>query len=222
MQSVLEIYGSALASYYNGKKDGQIILREKNDFSVIQTSQFFQYPDDVTTDRIALSYCQNDVLNIAANSGEHSLYLINKGLNVISLERSPIACAIMHQRGVPSILCADLFENTFMLERCQTWLALNTAIGQLGNIRNCIKFLQLAHRNLNPGGRIVISANDMSQEGYRTRNISFEFDGNTSESTQWFDIGMTTLKQIAERSFFNCRIVYVDEKKQYIAVLIKD
>lgn len=221
MQSVVEVFGSALASYYNGNKSGKLIVRENNGTSEIPTADFFRCPADVVTDRIALSYCRRSVLNINASSGEHSLYLIAKGVKVISIDNSPIACAIMHQRGVPSVICGNLFDKHPLFDRTFTWLALRGVIGQLGGIQHFLQFLTLAHRNLYPGGRLILSSENLRHEGYRSRYLSFEFDGRVSEEVPWFDIGMATLRHIAEKQQFNCRIVYCDESNKYIAMLTK-
>ncbi len=221
MQSVVDIFGTALASYYNGNKFGELIVREDNVTSIIPTANFFKCPDDVVTDKIALSYCQNSVLNIDASSGEHSLYLIAKGMEVCSLETSPLACSIMHQRGLSSIICGHIFEQHTSFEQVQTWLALNTSIGRLGTINNFIHFLDLAQRYLLPNGRLILSSNDLIFEGYRTKRISIEFDGYSSEQEPWFDIGISTIKTIAENKRFYCHIVYSDETLTYIALLIK-
>ncbi|KXF83286.1 class I SAM-dependent methyltransferase [Enterovibrio coralii] len=221
MQSVVEVFGTALASYYNGNKSGKLIVRENNGTSVIPTSDFFRRPEDVATDRIALSYCRRSVLNIGASSGEHSLFLVAKGIKVISIDNSPIACAIMHQRGVPSVICGHLFDQHPMFDRTFTWLALRGVVGQLGHIRNFFHFLDLAHRNLYPGGRLILSSENLRYEGYRTRHLTFEFDGRVSEEVPWFDIGMSTLRQIADSKNFNCRIVYCDDSNKYVALLTK-
>ena len=221
MQSVVEVFGTALASYYNGNKTGKLIVKDSNGTSVIPTADFFRSPADVTTDRIALSYCRQSVLNINASSGEHSLYLIAKGIKVLSIDSSPIACAIMHQRGVPSVICGHLFEQHPLFDCTFTWLALRNVVGQLGDIRNFLHFLTLAHRNLYPGGRLILSSENLPYEGYRTRHLSFEFDGRVSEEVPFFDIGMTTLRRIADQNNFNCRVVYCDDRNKYIALLTK-
>lgn len=221
MQSAVEVFGSALASYYNGNKLGKLIVREDNGTSVIPTSDFFRCPADVVTDRIALSYCRQSVLNISAGSGEHSLYLMSKGVKVISIDSSPIACAIMHQRGVPSVICGHVFEKLPLFDRTFTWLALRGVVGQLGNIRHFLHFLSIAQRNLYPGGRLILSSENLRYEGYRTCQLSFEFDGKVSEEVPWFEIGMSTLCFVADKLQFNSCIVYCDESNKYIAMLTK-
>lgn len=221
MQSVVEVMGTALASYYNGNKSGKLIVRENQGTSVIPTSDFFRSPDDVATDKTALAYCRRSVLNIGASSGEHSLYLLAKGMNVSSIDKSPIACAIMHQRGVPSVVCGELFEQYSRIERKYTWLAVRGAVGQLGNVRNFFRFLTLAHRHLYPGGRLILSSENIRHEGYRTRRLTFEFDGRVSEEVPWFDIGISTLKTVAQHYQFSCRVIYCDDSGKYVALLLK-
>lgn len=221
MHSVVDVFGTALASYYNGNKFGELIVREDNNTSIIPTADFFKCPDDVARDKIALSYCQKSVLNINANSGEHSLYLIEKGMDVCSLDTSPIACSIMHQRGIPMIVCGHIFEQHIYFERVHTWLALGNTVGQLGTIHNFIHFLDLAHRQLLPEGRLILSSTDLIYEGYRTRRLCFEFDGHRTERVPWFDIGISTLKTIAKNRLFNCRIIYSDSSLRFIALLTK-
>lgn len=198
MQSVVEVFGTALASYYNGNKFGELIVREDNEAVVIPTANFFKSPDDVAMDKIALSYCEDTVINIDAGSGEHSLYLLAKGMTVYSLDNSPIACAIMHQRGVPAVFCGHIFEQYMQFDRVQTWLAMSRAIGQLGNMKNLLHFLDLVHHHLLPFGRLILSSENIHSEGYRMRHISVEFDGKKSERTPWLDVGISTLKHIAK------------------------
>ena len=219
MHNVAENYGSALAATSMEKwtVNSSFVTMMKLPCCPPHHSS----PPSSPADCIA-SHCQKDVLNIAANSGEHSLYLLSKGVNVISLDASPIACAVMHQRGVPSIICGDLFEQSAMFNRSHTWLAMNYAIGLLGNIRNFTRFLRLAHQNLHHKGRLILCSTDPVFEGYRTRQLSYEFEGYESDKTPWFEIGVTTLKTIAESNYFSTRILYIDELHKYVAILIKE
>ncbi|MFD2178453.1 SAM-dependent methyltransferase [Veronia pacifica] len=221
MQNVDDVYGSALASYYNGDKSGNIIFRESEGASVVPTADFFRRPDEVKIDRIALSYCRRNVLNLGAGSGELSLYLYEKGIDVFSLDTSEVACAIMKQRGLTSVLSGGLFEQQAALPNTYTWLAVRGYIGQLGYIHNFIHFLELAKETLYPGGRVILSSMNLKKEGYRTKMMTCEFDGKVSEEYPKLDIGMSTLRRIADSLNFSCRFVLCDENSHYVALLIK-
>lgn len=221
MQNIVDVIGCAIASYYNGDKQGELIIREDYRTTAIPTANFFRDPNEVVQDRIALSYCRRRVLNIGASSGEHSLYLINRGLKVTSIDTSPVACAIMQKRGLQTVVCGSVFEQHALIDDCYTWLAVRGVIGQLGNIRKFCTFLQLAQQKILPNGRLILSSTNLSHEGYRSRSLSFEYADNISNLVPWFDIGISTLKQLAYQHQFDCRIIYCDESNKYIALLTR-
>jgi SAM-dependent methyltransferase len=58
---------------------------------------------------IALQHCRGKILDVGAGAGSHALVLQRMGLDVMALDFSPKAAAVMRARGVEKVVVGDFF-----------------------------------------------------------------------------------------------------------------
>jgi hypothetical protein len=76
-QKAMEPFGLALESFYNGNEEAKVIYR-RDDGQYTEDSikgYFRTYSDFTEREKIAISQCQGQILDIGAGVGPHSLEL---------------------------------------------------------------------------------------------------------------------------------------------------
>lgn len=98
----MDLHGRAMLDYLNGRHDAAVIMHRDDGFAYppIIAARWFYESGFPIVDSKALALCRGTVLNIGAASGTHSLFLENKGLDVISLDASPSVIEVMKRRDV--------------------------------------------------------------------------------------------------------------------------
>lgn len=113
-----DIIGNALLDYLNGNPNAELILHSHmkinnnhivNGKDRIQVSGFYNEINNLMeVDKQILNQCYGKVLDIGAGAGSHSLILMNKGIDVYSLDISPGAVEVMKRRGLKKVYCNDI------------------------------------------------------------------------------------------------------------------
>ncbi len=155
--------GTGLLAYMEGKKRGAVI-RVTSDVAVndiIPIDYLFRDYDEMPLwEQEALKRCKGPVLDIGAGAGSHSLALLQQGLEVVAMDVSPGAVAVMKQRGLPKVLHEDIFA--FSEEKFDTLLLMMNGIGLVGDLHGLNEFLVHAKYLLNPRGQILLDSSDLS------------------------------------------------------------
>ena len=180
-------------------------------------------------ERVAIENCRGKILDIGAAAGSHALELKRRGYNVTALEISPLACEVMEDRGVPNVICDDLF--IFEGQKYDTLLLLMNGIGISSTLTGFSDFLKKADSLLNPGGQIIFDSCDiayMYEDGampdshyYGEIKTRYEFDRQLTDWFHWLYLDSETMTRIAGESGFRAEIIFEDENDQYLSVLTK-
>lgn len=218
--SSTDIFGIALADYFAGNDKSELIMQTDGCLpQILPVNVFFREADALSMDKIALSLCEGRILDVGAGSGEHSLYLQNRGYDITALDNSNESCRIMKARGVKNVLCADIL-NYHLIEKFKTWLILGRSIGAVGDLNGFRIFLKAAKNGLTEDGQIILnSINEPSIDTCRTRQLRFEFNGIKGDLVPWFDLGEHLLQTISYEEGFLVEVVNRDENHNYLAVL---
>ena len=112
MQSeAMTLHGKSLLDYYNGDLDAVTILQRDDGYvSELPVKEFFRDVQEFSLDKTALDLCYGHILDIGAGSGIHSLFLQDKGLEVMAIDISPEAVRVMRERGVVNVHLADIMS----------------------------------------------------------------------------------------------------------------
>ena len=163
MKANEDLFGHAFIDYQTKGDDCAIevwINGEKQD--PLPPSYFFRpYNEMPDLEQIGLACCGTKVLDVGAAAGCHSLWLQENGHDVDAVEISPLACEVMRQRGVKSVINANFFdlkpEPVY-----DTVLLLMNGLGMGQDVQGTIDLLKHAAKFLKPGGDIVGDSSDIA------------------------------------------------------------
>ncbi len=142
---------------------------------------FRSYSEMPKLEQKAIMNCRGRILDVGAGMGPHSIYLQNKGYDVMALEASGLACEVMARLGVKNILNQDFFEFKDQ-NRFDTILMMMNGIGLVGKINRFPLFFKKAEELLRPGGQILLDSSDlrylfMDDDGSFMVNLNEDYYG---------------------------------------------
>ena len=197
MVNDLDVFGAALLDYHQGNQDACLkVYSAEAETYKLPVSVFFRPAEQLAIDRLALSLCFGQVLDVGAGTGIHSLYLQQLGVEVTALDVSAHACSIMSHRGVKHIIRKDIFEfnSEFPYD---TWLILGRSIGAVGSLEKLKALLFKAKLSLTPRGQIILNSTNGDCNLPVIRKLQFEYRDKKSSVVEWLDIDRETLLKIA-------------------------
>jgi len=216
----IDLFGNALRGYFEGNIQSKITIRNLDgEPDIVPMSVFFRKADELNIDKEALLLCQNKVLDVGAGTGDHALYLQNEGHDVTAIDISPDSCEIMRKRGIRNVVCCDFFNYNSEI-KFDTILLLGRSIGAVADINGFLDFLKISKKHLTMGGQIIFnSINEPSKDTWRTRKMSFEYNGENGDIVNWFDIGENLLNQFAKENGYCPEIIVSEKDGNYLALL---
>ncbi len=225
----MDIFGQALEDHYQGKPFHELWLHNSyGDPEEMPVAVFFREPSDLSElEQQALSLCKGSVLDIGAGVGAHSLPLQQKGIDVTAIDVCTSAVEIMKARGIEKAFVRNIFDE---IHTYDTLLLLMNGIGLTGTLPGFLNFLRVARKWLRPGGQLIFDSSDISylyegtmfpQDHYFGEvSFCYEYKKRKGHWFDWLYIDPQSLKQYAETSGWNCRIIHEDGYDQYLAQLI--
>jgi SAM-dependent methyltransferase len=220
-------FDSALKAYfYNEIKTPLTLHNDYGEPEEMPVEVLFRDEDDLSDiDNIALTFCDGKVLDIGAGTGVHTLLLQQRDIDVTALELSPMACQIMADRGVKSIINKSIY--TPLNQKFDTLLLLMNGFGLAGEIDNIKTFLDRLKALLNPGGHVIVDSSDVSymfdtkptDHYFGEVKFCYEYNHIIGEWFNWLYIDPEMLLNIAHDNDWWAQIIYEDGNDQYLAVL---
>ena len=224
-----DILGQAISDYYHNKRDARLWVHDDHGPKVeMPVATYFRPKEEMPElERLALARCSGTVLDIGAGAGSHALALQEQGLPVTAIDISPLASAIMRQRGVQQVYTGDIFqyrEATF-----DTLLLMMNGIGLAANIQGLRRFLDLARTLLKPGGQLLFDSSDVAylyEDGlpvldhyYGEVRCRYEYRKQKTDWFTWLYIDQITLALIATDQGWHTEVLFEDGNDQYLARL---
>ncbi|NOY50024.1 MAG: class I SAM-dependent methyltransferase [Chlorobi bacterium] len=224
----------ACSDFFKGDIDAIIAIHSnKADKEEVPVSYFFRsYEDMPELEKLALSMCSGEVLDIGAGLGVHSLWLREHGIDVSSLEIQEGLVALMRKRGLDKVYAADVFE--FYGQKFDTLLLLMNGIGIASDIAGLERFLAHARSLLKKGGKILLDSSDLlylyqeddgsvlldlSEEYYGEVEYEFEYNGIRSKPFKWLFIDFGNLWYYARKAGFEAELISEGGHFDYLARL---
>ncbi|MGB5386489.1 MAG: methyltransferase domain-containing protein [Eudoraea sp.] len=230
-----DIFGMALIDFQKGNYSEDIItfssLDEKD---ILPLPYLFRDYDAMPLiEQKALDLCRGTVLDVGCGSGSHSLYLQNKGVEVIGLDESEGAVCTSKLRGVKNVIHSNIYDYSGM--KFDTILLLMNGVGIAGRLNGLPRLLNHLEGLLNPGGQILLDSSDIiymfqvdDDGGYRIPNhgkyygeieFTMEYKGLKSAPFNWLYLDYNSLKQIAEQQNLSCELICEGIHYDYLAML---
>lgn len=181
-------------------------------------------------ERTALNLCKGRVLDVGAGAGCHTLALEARGLDVTSIDISPLSTKARTLQGARHSICADIFTASFDL-KFDTILLLMNGLGIAGKLNNLSTLLLRCKSLLSPGGKILADSSDLcylfdDDEDFSTNNLNTyygEVDFNMvygkckGKSFDWLYVDFDTLKDIAHTCQLEATKLVEGEHFDYLA-----
>lgn len=180
----------------------------------------------------ALELCFGNVLDVGCGAGSHSLYLTQKGLDVLPIDISKNAIEACRLRGLPNAEVRDVLD---LNQKFDTILLLMNGTGIFGTLKNITKYLTHLKSLLNPGGQILIDSSDLiymfdqDEDGgawipthkdyYGELTFSITYKGEKETPFNWLYLDYNTLQNAAHANALQCELILEGQHYDYLARL---
>jgi len=156
--------GQFLWARYNGKDSYEVIEREDGYIDGMSTKAYFsEHRDWPAHEQKSMEFVKGKVLDIGCGAGRHSLYLQEKGFDVLGIDISPLAVNVCKLRGLKKTEVMSIEELNFKPESFDTILMMGNNFGLLGNFQKARRLLRRFHKMTSNNARIIATTNDVSK-----------------------------------------------------------
>lgn len=223
--------GNALLDYQKGRYTEDILTYSSlEEEDRIPLPYLFRDFDRMPAlEQKALELCQGSVLDIGCGAGSHSLYLQQKGHDVVALDSSPGAIEVCRQRDIKKVVVADIHH--YRDQKFDTLLMLMNGIGIVGKLNKLGAFLAHLRSLLRPNGQILLDSSDIiymfdedwwiAEDGpyYGEVEFTMMYKGKKSDPFSWLYLDYRSLQDAAEANNFSCELVSHGDHFDYLARL---
>jgi SAM-dependent methyltransferase len=235
-----DVFGKAIMDAFRSKKVTMAIRRDDGYLDDGNVSNYFaSFEGFSVTDKEAMSLTEDLVLDVGCGPGRHSLYLQSKGLDVVSMDISPLMIRVASRRGVRAPILAAAPWIPFKEESFGTIILMFNGFGICGGYEETTVLLMELKRVLKLDGRILASSRHPTltenklhlkyHELNRRRGfpaglvtIRMEYAG---ENGDWFQLLMASpeeMRMLSQRAgLVLSEIIGPDEAGFYIGVIKK-
>ena len=185
-------------------------------------------------ERMALNLCRGHVLDVGAGAGCHSLALQDRGLEVCSIDISPLSTRARTLRGVRDARCTDFFGQELDGMRFDTIVLLMNGLGIAGTLNRLPSLLNRCKALLVPDGRVLADSSDLryvfededgnfdwdAADGYYGEvDYQMQYKNVKGEPFDWLYTDPMLLASISKQCGLNCEIVEEGENYDFLARL---
>lgn len=163
MKDYQDAYGHNMYDYIKGKSSGfEIVERDDGLIDVTGSIKryFSEYKDWPSQQNKAMEYVKGKVLDIGCGAGRHSLYLQEKGFDVLGIDFSPLAVKVCKLRGLKKAKVIPITQINSKLGIFDTILMLGGNFGLFGNFKSAIWLLKRFNKITSGTGRIIAETRD--------------------------------------------------------------
>nr|ADQ54412.1 ubiquione/menaquione biosynthesis methyltransferase-like protein [uncultured marine crenarchaeote E37-7F] len=236
-----DAYGQEIWAFYNGRRSLEIVERDDGyiDATRTPTMYFSTYEEWAPHEKKAIEFVKGRVLDIGCGAGRHSLYLQEKGFDVLGIDNSPLAIKVCKLRGLNKAKVLSIGDIDFAPDSFNTILMLGNNFGLFGNFKMAQKILRKFHHITSLNALIIAETRDP----YKTENPSHleyqEFNRKRGRmsgqlrfrirfrkyATPWFDyllVSQKEMKEILKGTGWTVREFIDSEASHYIAIIEKN
>ena len=160
-----DAYGRQIYEHHHGRRAFEIVERDDGYFDTSSGPMpyFDAFENWPPHQRQAMEYATGRVLDIGCGAGRHSLYLQEKGLEVVGIDNSPLAVETCKLRGLKNAIVVPIAKINSKLGKFDTILMLGNNFGLFGSFDRARRLLKRFHGITNAGARIIAESNDPYQ-----------------------------------------------------------
>ena len=162
-----DAFGQSVWACYNNLENVQIIERDDGYIDYMDTKAYFtNYEEWAPYERDALNFVKGRVLDVGCGAGRHSLYLQEKGFNVLGIDVSPLAVEVCKLRGLKKVQVMSIEEVNFKPDSFDTIIMMGNNFGLFGSFKKAQRLLKRFHKMTSKTAFIIAATNDV----YKTDN----------------------------------------------------
>lgn len=228
----MDPYGSALKAFSEERESNALKLH--NSYGEVEEMPlwyFFRNYDEMPDlEKMALTVCEGDVLDVGAGTGCHAICLQQMGYEVTAIDTNSVAVDIMGASHVKDARAIDYFRLK-ATSQFDTILCLMNGVGFIGKLGRFKAFLAQADKLLKPGGQIILDSSDVAylysddekptDHYYGEVRFQYEYNGVKGEWFDWVYIDSDTLDAIAFEEGWFAYFLHTEDTGQYLVRLIR-
>ena len=228
-----DLLGKALLDYQNGNYTEDIITSTSiSDEDALPLPYLFRsFSEMPKIEQKALQLAKGKTLDVGCGSGNHSLYLQNKGMDVKAIDISEGAIEVSKRRGVANADHLNVLDET---ETFDTILLLMNGTGIFQELSQVSTYLNHLKSLLTPGGQILIDSSDIEymyedEDGgvwldannayYGELDYFLSYKGEEEAPMKWLYLDYNTLLTACISDGLKCELVMEGEHFDYLARL---
>ena len=229
-----DIFGRALLDYQNNNYTEDLSTETSiSEPDEIPLPYLFRSFDEMPTiEQTAMLSSRGSVLDVGCGSGNHSLYLLNKGFNVTAIDESDGAVEVAKLRGVKKVEHCSLLN--FKGKKFDTILLLMNGTGIFSTLSEVPKYLQHLKELLNPGGQVLVDGSDLqymydrTEEGaiwvpgdkyYGELEFIISYKGESTKPFPWLYLDERLFEVLANENSFEFSVIERGDNYDYLARL---
>jgi SAM-dependent methyltransferase len=167
MRAYQDAFGTMLYDCLRGRKVAcEIIERSDGLMDAYPSNYFVNYAKWSKHEKQAIRYAKGRVLDVGAGAGRVSLYLQDKGCDVLGIDISPLAVKVCKLRGIRKAKVMSITELSPRLGAFDTIVMYGNNFGLFGDRQRARQLLRRFHVMTSPGARLIVESNDI----YKTNN----------------------------------------------------
>lgn len=233
--------GQTIWAYYHGRDVIEIWERDDGFFTAASTEPkryFLEYKDWAPHEKQAMKFVKGTVLDIGCGAGRHSLYLQNKGFDVLGIDISPLAVKVCKLRGVKQAKVLSLEDAKFKSGVFDTILMLGNNFSVFGNFNKARRLLNKLHRITSRQALIIAETRDPYETDHPAYLEYFErnkkknrmcgqlrgrvrFEKFVSKWFDWLMVSKDEMQEILNGAKWTVREFIDSEDAQYVAIIEK-
>lgn len=240
LTSSQDAYGHEIYDYYKGDREVLEIVERDDGFIEAYPgprSYLSRYRDWAPHQKTAIGFARGRVLDIGCGAGRHSLYLQEKGHQVLGVDVSPLAIQTAKLRGLKNARLMTIAEIGPKLGRFDTILMLGNNFGLFGNPSKARSLLRRFLKMTTAEARIIAESLDIYKPPvpayHRKYHVMNRNRGRMPGqvrirvryrefATPWFDYLLASkseMKQIVKRTGWAVERFIESKGPQYIAII---
>jgi len=162
MKDYQDAHGHAAYDYLEG--GGGYEIAERDDGLIAPTNApkvyFSGFRDWPPCEKKAMRCVKGKVLDIGCGAGRHSLYLQEKGFDVLGIDTSPLALKVCRLRGLKKTRLMSITQVSSKLGKFDTLLMLGNNFGLFESFDKAKRLLKRFHRITSEKARIIAESLD--------------------------------------------------------------
>lgn len=229
-----DLFGKAILDFQTNNSPENIVTETNiSEADEMEVSYLFRdFKSMPKLEQKALQLCKGKILDVGCGAGSHSLYLQNKGLDVIAIDISENAIKACKLRGLKNVKVQDVLavEN----DKFDTILLLMNGTGIFKTLKDTSKYLQKLKSLLTPNGQILIDSSDIiymydeQEDGsflvpatnyYGELIFTIHYKNQTDKPFPWLYMDYNTLQNAAHANGLNCELIQEGKHFDYLAKL---